>query len=322
MPLPREFPPLFARRALNFFVLICCLTLVPAPAGGTIASLPAQNWNAASLARIKAIQPGAITFAVMGDCRDDNPAVFIQLLRQEEADPEVGFAVMLGDLVQTSGLEQYRTFVRRVRENLFKPLLAVVGNHDLSGSSPQLYQAIFGPSYYSFQLKDHYFIMVDDAFPKNLDEAQMAWLERELQKAQGCRTRLVFCHQPLFDPRGGDHRHALPPAAGSRLAALFKKYQVTHIFAGHIHGYFTGHWDGVPFTITAGAGATLYGEDPAHFFFHYLKVSLVGDQVRIEVRRVAFPAGSRLPRPQAQVCSTARRLAHPAGPEEGLSCLR
>ena len=48
--------------------------------------------------------------------------------------------------------------------------------------------------------------------------------------------------------------------------ALFKKYKVTHIFAGHIHGYYTGTWDGMPYTITGGAGAQLYGSDPEHVF--------------------------------------------------------
>ena len=73
----------------------------------------------------------------------------------------------------------------------------------------------------------------------------------------------------------------------SRLAALFKKYRVTHIFAGHIHSYFTGTWDGVPYTISAGAGAPLYGTDPEHFFYHYLKVNVKGDKVQVQVRRLA-----------------------------------
>ena len=61
---------------------------------------------------------------------------------------------------------------------------------------------------------------------------------------------------------------------------------MTHIFAGHIHGYFAGEWDGVPYTITAGAGAPLYGTDPKHFFHHYLKVTLQGGEVQIKVQRI------------------------------------
>ena len=119
----------------------------------------------------------------------------------------------------------------------------------------------------------------------------MAWLEQEFSKSQSYKTRLVFLHVPLFDPRGGENHHCLPEATGRRLAALFRQYGVTHIFAGHIHSYFSGNWDGVPYTITGGAGAPLYGTDPKHFFYHYLKITLRGDQVEVQVRRLSA-AGS------------------------------
>jgi hypothetical protein len=44
---------------------------------------------------------------------------------------------------------------------------------------------------------------------------------------------------------------------------------------------------GGPDTFRAGAGAPLYGSDPAHFFFHYLVVTIKGAKVRIEVRPLA-----------------------------------
>jgi hypothetical protein len=62
---------------------------------------------------------------------------------------------------------------------------------------------------------------------------------------------------------------------------------VTHVFAGHIHSYFSGNWDGIPCTITAGAGAPLYGTDPEHFFYHYLEVTLKEGKVSLQVQRIA-----------------------------------
>ena len=101
--------------------------------------------------------------------------------------------------------------------------------------------------------------MVNDNLKTGLGETQMAWLENELRKSQAYKIRLVFFHVPLFDPRGSNFHHALSPETGRRLAALLRQYRVTHIFAGHIHSYYSGNWDGVPYTITAGAGAPLYG---------------------------------------------------------------
>jgi 3',5'-cyclic AMP phosphodiesterase CpdA len=166
-------------------------------------------------------------------------------------------------------------------------LLTAIGNHDLEKDhGPQLYRQIFGPDHYAFQLKDNYFIIVNDAEKTGLSDAQWRWLEDELKKSQAFKTRLVFLHTPLFDPRGGKHEHALPEETGRRLTDLFRRYHVSHVFAGHIHGYFSGNWDGVPYTITAGAGAPLYGDDPEHYFYHYLKVTLRDGKVHIEVQRL------------------------------------
>jgi len=124
-----------------------------------------------------------------------------------------------------------------------------------------------------------------------MSQAQLRWLEAELQKSQNYKTRLVFCHIPLYDPRDGDKPHSLKPGEAAKLSALFKKYKVTHVFAGHIHSYYAGDWEGLPYTISGGAGAPLAGTDPQHYFYHYLKVSLQGDRVQIQVAPLAEPAG-------------------------------
>jgi serine/threonine-protein phosphatase CPPED1 len=151
----------------------------------------------------------------------------------------------------------------------------------------KLYQEVFGPDYYAFQLNRNYFIAVDDNNQKVLNEAQWRWLEQELQKAQSYQTRLLFLHIPLFDPQPvPNHPAALPPKIADRMANLFKKYKVTYIFTAHKHGYFAGLWDGIPFTLTAGAGAKLYGANPENFFYHYLKVSVTGGQVAVQVQKL------------------------------------
>jgi 3',5'-cyclic AMP phosphodiesterase CpdA len=270
------------KNSLAFIFLIACL----APAVWGDSGLPARDWNLRNLKRIEALKPGTLVFAVLGDNRGNLP-VFDALLKQMARDPGLEFAVHLGDMVETGDFKNYRDFFQAVRQYLKMPLLAVIGNHELSGDpTGKLYTEIFGPRYFSFQLHGHYFIMVDDSEKTGPDEAQRRWLEAELKKSQACKTRLVFLHVPLFDPRGGDHHHSLPPENGRRLAALFRQYRVTHIFAGHIHSSFDGQWDGVPYTISAGAGAPLYGRDPAHFFFHYLKVMVKGDKVQVQMRQL------------------------------------
>jgi len=274
------------RLILPFLAIILFFSVLPGALWGESGGLPAQDWNFSNLKRIQALKPDPLTFAVLGDNRDNFP-VLEQLLRQMAQDPSLQFAIHLGDLVDRGELPRYRSFFQSLRQFLKMPLLAVIGNHELAGDPEgKLYAKIFGPRNFSFHLGSHYFIMVDDAAKSGPDAAQIRWLEGELQKARRYKTRLVFLHVPLFDPRGGEHHHCLPPEIARRLQALFKQYRVACVFAGHIHSYFEGQWDGVPYAITAGAGAPLYGTDPQHFFYHYLKVTLTGDRVQIQVRRL------------------------------------
>jgi predicted phosphodiesterase len=267
-------------------IIVWLLAWVGTGLAGDPGPLPARDWNRHNLERITAPAGNPLTFAVLGDSRS-NPPVFRQILGQMDRSPGLAFAIIVGDLVETGSAENFREFLKLVRHNLRLPLLTVLGNHDLEkDQGPRLYRAIFGPDYYAFHLLDHYFIVVNDAEPHGLGEPQWLWLEEELKKSRAYKTRLVFLHVPLFDPRGGEKRHCLPETTGRRLAALLRQYGVTHIFAGHIHSYFSGHWDGVPYTITGGAGAPLYGTDPDHYFYHYLKVTLRGGEVHTEVHRL------------------------------------
>jgi 3',5'-cyclic AMP phosphodiesterase CpdA len=250
------------------------------------AALPAKDWNPRQVERLQVPAGGKLMFAVLGDNRS-NPEVFGRVLRQLDRDPGLVFAIAVGDMVERGTLEQFVDFFKQIKPYGRMPFLTAVGNHDLGKDQDlTLYREIFGPDYYAFRLQDNYFIVVNDAEPDGVGEVQWRWLEKELKQSQSYKTRLVFLHTPLFDPRGGDKHHCLPEATGRRLAALFRQYHVTHIFAGHIHSYFTGDWDGVPYTITAGAGAPLYGTDPEHFFYHYLKVTLQAGKVHVEVQRI------------------------------------
>jgi predicted phosphodiesterase len=251
---------------------------------GETGQLPAKHWNQQNLEKIKGITSEPLTFAVLGDNRD-NPAVFGRVLKKVDRESGLTFAIHLGDMVKEANLEQYQTFFKEVRQNLHRPLLTVIGNHELNGERGlELYHEIFGPDDYAFQIKQNYFIVLNDNAKEGLRGEQLRWLEDELQKSQTYKIRLVFLHIPLYDPRGGENHHCLSPEEAAKLLALFKNYKVTHVFAGHIHDYYAGDWEGLPYTITGGAGAPLYGTDPQHAFYHYLKVTVGDKWVRIQVR--------------------------------------
>lgn len=269
-----------------FFV---CLLLLTAIEGWyRFAPLPAHDWIASNLQKIRVKQPNNFSFAVFGDNKNSH-ATFNMLLKQVNRDPDIAFAIDVGDLVFDGEKEKYRYFFNQVRGNFQLPLLTAIGNHELGEQGRGLYHDIFGPFYYSFQIGKNYFIVLDDANEAGLDQWQRQWLEKELEKAQSYNSRFVFMHVPLFDPRGGRHHHCLPKDAANSLIARLKKYHITYIFASHIHGYFTGQWQGIPYTISGGAGAELFGVDPEHYFYHYLKVHVKEDGVSIHVQHIPSP---------------------------------
>ena len=223
-------------------------------------------------------------------------------MRRVDEDPEIKFAINCGDLVPEGDKEKYRFFLGQI-DGFGKPLLTAIGNHDIKDKGRALYYDIFGDFYYSFATGNSFFIVLDNSGEVRFGQPQKEWLVRELEKARAARHKFVFMHVPLFDPRTDDtddagrvkvnykvSRHALEDETEARWAAeLFAKYEVTHIFTGHIHGHHTGKWWGVPFTISGGAGGHLLLKDPEHYFFHYLKVRVTQNDVEIEVKKLPSP---------------------------------
>ncbi|GAH97400.1 unnamed protein product, partial [marine sediment metagenome] len=100
----------------------------------------------------------------------------------DEPEEDVIFAIDVGDLVYDGEKEKYRFFINQIKK-LNKPLLTVIGNHELKREGRANYYELFGKFYYSFVVGDSYFIILDDANTRNLDPWQMDWLKDELQKS-------------------------------------------------------------------------------------------------------------------------------------------
>jgi 3',5'-cyclic AMP phosphodiesterase CpdA len=263
---------------------VCILLFIGITLWNSYAPLPIQDWNRKELSRINVADPNDLTFAVFGDNKG-NESIFEPLLRDVDHDMEIAFAIDCGDLVQKGKVGLYRRFLKQVQENLAIPLLTVIGNHDLNGGSAT-YRKIFGPTYYSFQVGQSYVIVLDATTESGFDKAERQWLEEELRRAQASAARFVFMHVPVFDPRGGKYHKSLPEKDQKDLLNLFRRYKVTQLFASHIHGWFSGVWEDVPYTIAGGAGARLQGSDPQHFFHHYVKVHVHNGEAQMTVIRI------------------------------------
>jgi 3',5'-cyclic AMP phosphodiesterase CpdA len=284
---------------------VLLLVLLIACFGAPVFCEDTRPFNEESLERISVADPDDFTFAVFGDAQEGTD-VFPMVLDMIERDPDITFAVAVGDLVNTGSDEEYDAVFRLLRERLTKPLLWVAGNHEYMAGGKPRYEARVGPVDFSFVVGDVTFVMMDGAGPSRPSNDRVAWLEQELSRAAERRGMcLVFLHRPLFDPRGEGYAEALDEAWAGELLGLFRTYRVHHVFCGHVHGSFNGRWDGVPFTVTGGAGGTLDGDDPNIYFYHYLKANVSGNALRIGAVRVPVGGG-----PGRIVCVRARRRAY------------
>lgn len=223
------------------------------------------------------------TFAVFGDNRGST-TIFPALVSRVSAD-DVLFGLDNGDLVNSPTVKNYRTFMEQF-DAATRPMLTSVGNHD---GATDLYRSLFGPAYYEFTVGSSLFIVLDDSNEKDIDETQLTWLTGKLAGGQSYRNRFVIMHTPLFDPRVGPQGadHALSDNAFAKmLSGLFDQYHVTLLITSHIHGYFEGAWGATPYIISGGAGAPLYGTDPQHFFYHYVRVRVSDQGVSHEVVKI------------------------------------
>ena len=161
------------------------------------------------------------------------------------------FVVVTGDLINQPGNAAQAGEYRRIAAKLDAGirLYSVPGNHDVGNeptpASLAAYRERFGPDYYTFRYGDLAGFVLDSSLiaspAKVMEEAarQEAWLSAELEKArrEGARRLVIFQHHPWFLSDAGeeDQYFNIPKPARARYLELFRKYGVTHVFAGHYH---------------------------------------------------------------------------------------
>ena len=278
---------IFSKYTLIFVVLI--LVLASGIKIHSILTTPnVSDWNYHQLQRIDKSKTN-FSFAVFGD--NKNSAKTFENLIAKLNKEDILFAIDDGDLVYDGENEKFRFFLNQIK-NLNKPLLTVFGNHEAREKGRAVYYDLFGSFYYSFNIGNSYFIILDDANEKNLNDEQFAWLKNELKISQKYKHRFVFMHVPLYDPRKGDYKqgHSLEDLEfAKKLNNLFDENNVTMLFLSHIHGYYKGIWDKTPYIITGGGGAELAGSDPKHYFYHYIKINVNDSDVEYNVVKLKSP---------------------------------
>lgn len=220
------------------------------------------------------------TFAVAGDSRG-NRNVFDRVL-EAVVDDGSEFLIHTGDLVNKGTERRWRLFQESMA---FFPLpfFPVPGNHDGLRGELDHYPIYSGApaEHYSFDWGSAHFTLAD-SHDGGLDDEEMAWLRDDLSSTKQ-PLKIVVLHHPPFDPDGTRHTMVY----GRRdFLELVADQDVDYVFAGHIHAFVHGQRNGVEYYITGGAGAALYSDEHPEAFYHYLHVTVAGEELTVEVVRI------------------------------------
>ena len=263
-------------------------------------------------------------YVILGDSRDGYETFDEIIAQVNEIDPV--FAIDNGDLVFSGKPNQYRLFDQAV-SGFATTVCTTLGNHDIRGNGRETYIKLYGPEYYSFDFGSNHFIFLDSsrgyAEKQAIPEEQYAWLEKDLQKAQGNRI-YVISHVPSTDPRSGVQPNEIEAYTDEvkqqgnfieqkleaysenesidhgfrdkqeaiRFENLMTQYKVDTVYLSHIHSYYDYSKDAVRYIISGGAGAELLTQNS---YYHYL-IAKVGTLDSITMVQLPSPTNLLLQR--------------------------
>lgn len=182
------------------------------------------------------------------------------------------FSVNLGDITwdrfwYATGLS-IESVPQHLADNGFPmPFYCVNGNHDYDPSVPatdnpnvnaiKRFSDTFGPTFYSMNRGGVHFVMLDNIIYKNevkenqktakgvvgsrnydlyVDDAQLAWLAKDLQSVDKTTPVVVCMHAPLFSYNAdGEQVSGFTDDKAEALVELVKGFESVRFFTGHSH---------------------------------------------------------------------------------------
>lgn len=159
---------------------------------------------------------------------------------------DLDFILVAGDLTDR-GLEKEFKWLVNIFEQYNKPVLTVVGNHDLLSNGKKLYKQTFGPLNYSFFFKDVKFIMWDNnPYESKVD---FDWLESQVNSHAKV---VIVSHQPPFNGSLSSYQEA-------RWKNIRRNTNIIASLHGHVHSHSFTMEDKLPIYVVDRVIGSHYG---------------------------------------------------------------
>jgi len=151
---------------------------------------PANNWNFKEIKKIK--NDSYFCFSVIGDI-NGNILLFDKFLRHTN---DSSFVVIDGNFINAGTIEGYLPVINAAKKAKV-PILFVAGENENFYGNSLIFNNIFGNSYFSFNVSNSLFIVLDNSFG-SIDVDQYNWLNKQL--SEPFKNKFVFIHSPIINP--------------------------------------------------------------------------------------------------------------------------
>lgn len=257
----------------------------------TIGDFSAQNIKNMNIIKDK-VEDDQFSFAVVGNI-ENSIAIFDNRILNELNQKNVDFIISTGNNLIDSDEGKYRVFYRTLQK-LNIPFITVLGENEFEDEGQKNFYKYFGPFYFSFQIKDNYFIFLDTTGNTNLNW-QKEWLINELEAAQRYKNKFVIMNKP---PLKIDAEYLITDEINyinseedrNFYQDTFRQYNVDAVFSSNMALYHENEIEGVNYFISGGAGGDLI-VDNDHSFYHYLTVEVDQQSTSYNLNRIETNPG-------------------------------
>jgi predicted phosphodiesterase len=230
--------------------------------------------NLINMRAIRAHHPDSkgFTFIVLGDDRDSDD-VYRKLLMQvnDYAAAHTGaerptFVLHTGDMVAHGTTEEWQRYAS-LRNSCTLPMVHVRGNHEIRATGgASNYGRFVGNPMWVFDYGGCRFIGMDNSnghfTPQSISVLRiylgLPGADGSQPVLPSMRRSFIVMHQPPYVGRWQVHAMR-PDGLGDQLVQAAAEAHASAVFCGHIHLYDEMDVSGVPYIISGGAGAPLYG---------------------------------------------------------------
>lgn len=183
-----------------------------------------------------ALQEAPITddfsFIHISDTETSDSTLWVKMLRDYGRHQQPAFIIHTGDICYEPGMRFHAEHVNSSTMGL--PVYYTVGNHDLVAGDygEQLYEELFGPTYYSFEVGKVHFIVTPmlsgDYKPQYTKEDVYRWLDNLLSQLPKDQPKVIFNHDLLRTDEGFVYR--------------INEDEAIDLEAHHLKAWVYGHW--------------------------------------------------------------------------------